>query len=118
MKPWIKQHTGIVGELKVEGALGYLNEDPHPWAVARYEHTKAENELKRIWAEVYGEQKGTIPEKETATDRDQRVVAARQCIAEAQLEVDRHTCRRKSAESFLDIYQTESANTRSVGKLT
>lgn len=116
---FLHKHTGIVDELKVHKALSYISEHPHPWAVARFEHTKAENELKRTWAEVYGEQKeGGVEARKAATDRDDRVCKARDGIAKTQLDMDAHRQRIEAARSLLDIFQTESANTRHVGKLT
>lgn len=115
--PWIRQHTGVVSELKVQGALDYLVEHPHPWAKARFEHTKAENQLKQIWAEVHAEQTGTVSDKENATERHQRVRDARLRVAETQYEMDSHKARIDAARSVLDIYQTESANSRHTGKL-
>lgn len=111
------KRIGIVTENNVHSALEYLAQHPHPWALARYEHTKAENEYERIWAAVYGEQEGSIKDKESGTDRDPRVCAARECVAKAQLDMDTHRQRIDAARSLLDIFQTESANTRSCEKI-
>lgn len=114
---WIRQHVGIVDELKVAGALEYMGQVPHPWAIARRKVTKAKNALTRIRAEIYGEQTGTRDDKDAATERHPRVIAARDAIAEAEFEVDTHSCRREHHKSQIDVFQTESANTRSVGNL-
>jgi hypothetical protein len=117
MNKWIKQHVGIVSEDKVHKAVAYLSEHPHPYALARYEELKAENSFEETWATVYGEQEGSIENRKAATNRNQRVVAARQCIAEAKREVESHRQRINAANSLISIFQTESANTRNVGNL-
>ena len=94
----------------VSEALRYLAEFPHPFAIARKDITDAENELKRIWAVVYGEQEGSIKDKEAATDRDPRVCKARADISKATLDLETHRARTKAGEMILEIWRTENAN--------
>src|SRR3990172_4058977 len=102
----------IVTDKNVSDALIYLSAHPHPVALARKDLTDSENESERIWAVVYGEQEGSIKDKEAAADRDPRVVAAKKAIADAQCEYEAHRARIRAADMLLSIWQSEGANRR------
>jgi hypothetical protein len=107
----------IVSDKNVSDALAYLAGHPHPVALARKDLTDAENEAERIWAIVYGEQQGSIKDKEAAADRDPRVVAAKKAIADAQCEYEAHRARIRAADMLLEIYRTENANARAAERI-
>lgn len=107
----------IVSDNNVSEALKYLAEFPHPFAIAKKDLTDAENELKRTWAVVYGEQAGPIKDKECATDRDQRVVTARRGVSKATLDLETHRARTKAGEMILEIWRTENANARAAERV-
>lgn len=107
----------IVSERNVSDALAYLSDDPHPIAKARKELTDAENEEKRIYAQVYAEQVGSVRDKETAADRDGRVVAARNRSSEWSFDLERHKARIKAAEMILEIWRSENANIRAAERV-
>ncbi len=107
----------IVSDKNVSDALIYLADDPHPIAKARKELTDAENEEKRIFAEVYAEQAGSVKDKETATDRDPRVVLSRENISAAIFGLERHKARIRAAEMILEIWRTENANARAAERI-
>jgi hypothetical protein len=107
----------IVSDNNVHSALEYLAVFPHPFAVARKDLCDAENELKRIWGTVYGEQTGPIKDKECATDRDPRVVAARASVSKATFDLETHRARTKAGEMILEIWRTENANARAAERV-
>lgn len=107
----------IVTDKNVHDALAYLAADPHPIALARKDLTDAENERERIFAEVYAEQTGSIRDRETACERDQRVRDARKAVSEAGFELDRHKARANAASMLIEIWRSENANARAAERV-
>lgn len=107
----------IVSERNVSDALAYLSQDPHPIALARKDFTDAENEKEHVYAEVYAEQVGSIKDKETACERDVRVVVARGQLSECLLGVERHRARVRAAEMLIEVWRTENANIRAAERV-
>jgi hypothetical protein len=107
----------IVSDNNVSEALKYLAEFPHPFAVARKDLCDAENEFKRIWAETYDKQTGPIKDKECATDRDPRVVAARASVSKATFDLETHRARAKAGEMIISVWQSENANARAAERV-
>jgi hypothetical protein len=107
----------IVADDTVSKALAYLSSDPHPLALARKDVTDAENEASRLYATVYGEQTGSIKDKEMATDRDERVVASRNVVSGSLLDLERHKARAKAAEMIIEVWRSENANARAAERV-
>lgn len=107
----------IVSDKTVEKALIYLADDPHPLAVARFNMVKAENEAKRLYAELYLRTSGTVKERESTVEIDPVYVAAKDAEADAILEFERHRRREKSADVLIDMYRTEQATARSAERV-
>ena len=108
---------GIVSEGNVHDALAYLAEDPHPLAKANFELTKATNAEKETWAKIYGDQQGSIKDKEAATDCDARVIAARAHTGHCEYEVERHRSRARAAGMIIEVWRTENANARAAERI-
>jgi hypothetical protein len=107
----------IVSEGNVSAALRYLADDPHPIALARKDLTDAENDYERLRAAVYLKQTGTVGDREAATLLDKGVLMAKDAIAEAAFNVDRHKQRLKAAEMLIEIFRTENANARAAERV-
>lgn len=103
----------LVTDDDVSKALDLFNDENPAQARAEWELEKAENDLERIWAEVYGKQTGTGKDKEAAADCNQRVREARDRVADKRYEVNRCKTRSKWADKVCDIWRTQSSNTRS-----
>lgn len=107
----------IVSDKNVSDALIYLADDPHPIAKARKELTDAENEEKRIWAEIYLQQTGSVRDKESATDAHSKVNQARAKTSDALLCLERHRSRVRAAEMICEIWRSENANIRAAERI-
>lgn len=108
----------IVSDKNVSDALAYLAIDPHPIALARKDLTDAENEKEKIWAEVYcGQNTGSIRDRESTCELDQRVIDCRRDVAQHSFELERHKARIRAAEMLIECWRSENANARAAEKV-
>lgn len=107
----------IVSEDTVHKALQYLAEDPHPVALARKDLTDAENRYERTRARVYLESSGTVDERKSTCEVDDRVGAAKKAVATATLDLDRHRARVRAAEMLIEVWRSENANIRAAERV-
>jgi molybdopterin biosynthesis enzyme len=102
----------IVTEHHVSAALSYLADSPHPLAVARKAVTDAENESKRSFARAFLSAEGSVDARKAAAEIDDDHIAAKDAEADAIFTLEDHKAQTKSAETVIEIWRTESANTR------
>lgn len=102
----------IVDERKVEIALDYLNADPAPVALARKEVTDAENKCKRLWSQAFLDADGSVEARKAAAETDASYAAAQDEYSEAVKNLENERGKSRGAEMIIEVYRTESANTR------
>lgn len=102
----------IVDERKVEIALDYLNADPAPVALARKEVADAENKCKRLWAQAFLDADGSVEARKAAAETDASYAAAQDEYLEAVKNLENERGKSRGAEMIIEVYRTESANTR------
>jgi hypothetical protein len=107
----------IVSDDTVSKALQYLADDPHPIALARKELTDAENEKDRLYAEAYREQEGSVRDREQGCERRIPIIEARQRIAAATGDLERHRARVRAAEMIIEVWRSENANARAAERV-
>ncbi len=106
-----------VSDDNVTAALTYLASDPHPLAAAKFELMKAENATKKLYARLFMASNGTSNEMRRAgVESNTDYIDAKDAEALLFFDVERHRERKNAAEKLLDIYQTESANSRAADK--
>lgn len=108
----------IVSDDMVEKALEYLNQDPHPIAVARGDLTRAENDKKiipaRLWAVVPG---STIADKKAATEAHPEYVEACDREREAVKALEQARIKQQWANAAIEVWRSDQANARAAEKV-
>jgi hypothetical protein len=107
-----------VSDNNVSDALTYLAADPHPFAVARFNVTVAENKAKAKFAELFllsGEK--TNDAKKADAESHPEYTDAKQLEADAILELERHRARTRAAEMLLEVWRSENANARAAERV-
>ncbi len=107
----------IVTEDQVETALAYLNDDPHPLALAKKDVVDAENRAKVIFARLYLSYTGSIPEREHRATCNPEMMEAKSVETEAIMQLERHKVKAKGAEMLLDCWRTEQSNIRAAERI-
>lgn len=107
----------IVSEDDVHAALEYLNEQPHPEALAEKDLADAEIALSFIYATVYAEQSGSIKDKQMACDRDSRVGEAKAAVAAAKGTLAEHRARVRGCRMCWDIWKSEGFTARAAERV-
>lgn len=102
----------IVNDRNVEIALDYLNADPAPVAIARKEVTDAENKSKRQYAHAFLAATGAVEARKAQAEIDPDYMMARDEEAEAISRLENEKAKSRGAEMIIEVYRTESANTR------
>ena len=107
----------IVKDKHVEAALEYLNSQPHPISVARYNVTITETAAKAAYARAFLEATGTVKERECAAELDEAYQAARAAEAEAIMAFEDQRTKQKRADALIDVWKSESFITRAAEKV-
>lgn len=107
----------IVKDSHVEAALNYLNAQPHPLAVARYNVTVTETAAKAAYARAFLEATGTVKERECAAEVSDEYQAAKAAEADAVMEFEDQRTKQKRADALIEVWRSEQANTRSAEKV-
>jgi hypothetical protein len=107
----------IVSDKNVSDALAYLAIDPHPIALARKDAVDAENESKRIYAELYLKTEGTVKERESRVETFEAYHDAKDAEAEAILDLERHKARARAADMLIEVWRSENANVRAAERV-
>src|SRR5262249_23678845 len=102
----------IVRDAAVEAALAYLNLRPHPVAVAQYELMRAENECKRVFANVFLKAQGSVEYRKAVAETDQNYMDAKGKEALATKELIDQKEQKNGAEFIIEAWRTEQSNIR------
>jgi hypothetical protein len=107
----------IVTEEQVEAAHAYLNEQPHPLAIAEWQLMKAKNAREHRHAELYLEVKGTVGEREARIELDNEYGDLRFIEADAFFKVKDEEARVKGAATTIKIWEREKFNAQAVERV-
>lgn len=108
----------MISEDVLSAALDYLAVDPHPVAVARKQMSDAENNRKRVFAELYrGYNEGTVKDRETRVETHNDYKTAQLEESEALFEYERHRARVRSAEMVVEVWRSANANARAAERV-
>ena len=107
----------IVDEEKVCVALAYLNDDPHPVALAKKETVDAENKCKELFARAFLASNGGAENRKAVAAVDAAYVSARVEESQAILNLERARARVKAAEMLIEVWRSENANVRAAERI-
>jgi hypothetical protein len=103
----------IITDDDVQAALDYLNQDPHPHAVASFKVADCKNKRDKVYASLWPRAKGdTVKDRECWVEGQPAYQEARHTEAEAIGELANQKAKQVWADKITDLYQTVSANTR------
>lgn len=107
----------IVSDKHVEAALEYLNAQPHPISVARYNVVVTETAAKAAYARAFLNATGTVRERECAAEISDEYQAAKAAEADAIMEFEDQRTKQKRADAIVEVWRSEQANTRAAEKV-
>jgi hypothetical protein len=107
----------IVKDKHVEAALEYLNAQPHPISVARYNMVVAETAAKAAYAKAFLEASGTVKERECEAEISLAYQEAKAMEADAIMTFEDQRTKQKRADAIIDVWKSEQYITRTVEKV-
>jgi len=107
----------IVTDEQVGVAHAYLNEQPHPLALAEWRLMKAKIARQRRHAELYEGVKGTVGEREARIELDNEYGNLRFLEAEAFFKVKDEEARVQGAATTIKIWEREKYNAQAVERV-
>lgn len=108
----------IVKDKHVEAALEYLNAQPHPISVARYNVTITETAAKAAYARAFLEATGTVKERECSAELDEAYQAAKAAEAEAIMSLEDQRAKQRRADAIVDVWKSESFIARAAERVS
>lgn len=107
----------LVPDSACQAALDYLNEQPHPVAVARSGLVRAENLRKSTYAKEFLNAKGNNEERKASAEISPAYEAAKTNEERAVQEFRDHEQRVKKAELVIDLWRTVQSNNRAMERI-
>ena len=108
----------MITEDKVEAALFYLVEDPHPVAIARFNLAKAENHSKALYSRLFlTSNQPNNDLKRASVECNAEYMEAKTKEADCIFEYERHRARVKGSETVIECWRTDNANARAAEKI-
>ncbi len=107
----------IIDDEKISTALEYLNEYPHPGAIARKQLRTAEISRDKLFASLFLKTTGNVKERECQVTVEPEYTAACKTVIEFESAVERERARVKGAEMLIEVWRSEQANTRAAERV-
>jgi len=108
----------IVTDSQVEAALSYLNADPSPIGVARFNLTSAENEKEMRYATLFLVAEGkSVRDRECFVESSEAYSVARGNYAKAISDYEDEKAKIRGAEMVIECWRTSNANQRAAERI-
>lgn len=107
----------IVKDAHVSAALDYLNAQPHPISVARYNVVMTETAANAAYAKAFLEGTGTVKERECYAELAPEYQAAKAAEADAIMHFEDQRMKQKRADAIIEVWRSEQANARMAEKV-